>query len=38
MYTCIILHNMILKDQKFALPEYGEIWVIRHHVWRKKGG
>ena len=27
MYTCIILHNMILKDQKFALREYGELWV-----------
>ncbi|GJW07753.1 ALP1-like protein [Tanacetum coccineum] len=24
MYTCIILHNMILKDQKFALTEYDQ--------------
>jgi hypothetical protein len=27
MYTCIILHNMILKDQKFTLREYGETWL-----------
>jgi hypothetical protein len=27
MYSCIILHNMILKDQKFALRKYGEMWV-----------
>nr|GEX55767.1 protein ALP1-like isoform X1 [Tanacetum cinerariifolium] len=24
MYTCIILHNMILKDQKFALSEFDQ--------------
>ncbi|GKB70750.1 ALP1-like protein isoform X1 [Tanacetum coccineum] len=27
MYTCIILHNMILKNQKFALSEVGETYV-----------
>lgn len=27
MYTCIILHNMILKDQKFALRDYAAVWV-----------
>ena len=27
MYTCIILHNMILKDQNFALSEAAEIYI-----------
>ena len=27
MYTCIILHNMILKDQNFILREYKKMWV-----------
>ncbi|GJY44692.1 ALP1-like protein isoform X1 [Tanacetum coccineum] len=48
MYTCIILHNMILKDQKFALTEYDQqnyicpqsnilrTWVERCEVQRTK--
>nr|GEX41957.1 protein ALP1-like isoform X1 [Tanacetum cinerariifolium] len=48
MYTCIILHNMILKDQKFALFEFGEqnyicsqsnilrTWVERCELQRRK--
>ncbi|GJW20542.1 ALP1-like protein isoform X1 [Tanacetum coccineum] len=27
MYTCIILHNMILKNQKFALSEIGDTYI-----------
>ena len=27
MYTCIILHNMILKDQKFAISKINDIYV-----------
>ena len=27
MYTCIILHNMILKDQKFVLRDYNRLFV-----------
>nr|GEV52848.1 hypothetical protein [Tanacetum cinerariifolium] len=29
MYTCIILHNMILKDQKFSLSELDQ----RNYIW-----
>ncbi|GJR73709.1 ALP1-like protein [Tanacetum coccineum] len=48
MYTCIILHNMILKDQKFALSEFDQqsyiypqpnilrSWVERCEVQRRK--
>nr|GEX21466.1 hypothetical protein [Tanacetum cinerariifolium] len=48
MYTCIILHNMILKDQKFALSEFDQqnyicpqanilwTWVERCEFQRKK--
>ncbi|GKB28994.1 ALP1-like protein isoform X1 [Tanacetum coccineum] len=48
MYTCIILHNMILKDQKFALSEFEQqsyicpqpnilrTWVERCEVQRRK--
>jgi hypothetical protein len=47
MYTCIILHHMILKDQKFAISKMSEIyicprinlqraWVERCKVQRKK--
>ncbi|GJW60614.1 ALP1-like protein isoform X1 [Tanacetum coccineum] len=27
MYTCIILHNMILKNQRYAISEVGEIYI-----------
>ncbi|GKC57869.1 ALP1-like protein isoform X1 [Tanacetum coccineum] len=27
MYTCIILHNMILKNQRYAISEAGEIYI-----------
>ena len=27
MYCCIIMHNMIVKDQKFELRDYNELWV-----------
>ncbi|GKC57299.1 ALP1-like protein isoform X1 [Tanacetum coccineum] len=27
MYTCIILHNMILKNQKFALSDIGDTYI-----------
>ncbi|GJU26577.1 ALP1-like protein [Tanacetum coccineum] len=27
MYTCIILHNMILKNQKFAISEVGDTYI-----------
>lgn len=27
MYSCIILHNMILKDKKFAISEAAEIYI-----------
>ena len=27
MYSCIILHNMILKDQEFAVCEFNELYV-----------
>ncbi|GKD59483.1 ALP1-like protein isoform X1 [Tanacetum coccineum] len=30
MYTCIILHNMILKDQKYAISEFNEMYVSPH--------
>ncbi|GJZ80880.1 ALP1-like protein isoform X1 [Tanacetum coccineum] len=48
MYTCIILHNMILKDQKFALSEFEQqsyicpqpnilrTWIERCEVQRRK--
>ncbi|GJY55543.1 ALP1-like protein isoform X1 [Tanacetum coccineum] len=48
MYTCIILHNMILKDQKFALSEFDQqnyicpqanilrTWVERCELQRRK--
>ncbi|GJV94348.1 ALP1-like protein isoform X1 [Tanacetum coccineum] len=48
MYTCIILHNMILKDQKFTLSEFEQqnyicpqpnilrTWVERCEVQRRK--
>ncbi|GJZ03678.1 ALP1-like protein isoform X1 [Tanacetum coccineum] len=28
MYTCIILHNMILKNQKFALSDIGDTYIF----------
>ncbi|GJU48040.1 ALP1-like protein isoform X1 [Tanacetum coccineum] len=28
MYTCIILHNMILKNQKFALSNIGDTYIF----------
>ncbi|GJX78053.1 ALP1-like protein isoform X1 [Tanacetum coccineum] len=48
MHTCIILHNMILEDQKYALTEFDEetyicpqpnilrTWVERCDIQRKK--
>ncbi|GJY09465.1 ALP1-like protein isoform X1 [Tanacetum coccineum] len=27
MYTCIILHNMILKDQKFVISEMNDLYI-----------
>nr|GEW54348.1 protein ALP1-like isoform X1 [Tanacetum cinerariifolium] len=27
MYTCIILHNMLLKNQKFALSDIGDTYI-----------
>ena len=38
MYTCIILHNMILKDQKFVLRDYNKLFVdpvsnLRQQTW-----
>ena len=36
MYTCIILHNMILKDQKFAINDFNELYVNAHsHIQRR---
>ena len=47
MYTCIILHNRILKDQKFAISEFNDLynslqpniqhtWTERCEVQRRK--
>ncbi|GKE02042.1 ALP1-like protein isoform X1 [Tanacetum coccineum] len=47
MYTCIILHNLILKNQKFALSDIGDTyicpranlawsWIERSEVKRKQ--
>ncbi|GJY36165.1 ALP1-like protein [Tanacetum coccineum] len=30
MYTCIILHNMILKNQRYAISEASEIYICPH--------
>ena len=27
MYTCIILHNVIFKDQNFAIYEFNELYI-----------
>jgi hypothetical protein len=40
MYTCIILRNVIFKDQNFAICEFNELYISPHRnikrTWIKK--